>query len=160
MDSIINKLVKDKISDILEETLVYQSDDTSIRHRWIATTHAAAVAWLWFHQSKQDTIIKAFQQTGISLCPSGNDDYKLHVRGLPNLTVGPWELEIESDEELEFVDNTDPTNYGWLATRPFFSSFFSNFFCVISVLACCTDIKFTWSVISVCASPSTCFVCM
>ena len=33
MDSIINKLVKDKISDILEETLVYQSDDTSIRHR-------------------------------------------------------------------------------------------------------------------------------
>ena len=34
MDSIINKLVKGKISDILEETLVpYQSDDTSIGYR-------------------------------------------------------------------------------------------------------------------------------
>ena len=105
------------------------------------------MAWLWFHQSKQDTIIKAFQQTGISLCPSGNDDYKLHVRGLPNLTVGPWELEIESDEELEFVDDTDPTNYGWLATMPFFSSFFLLFSVLFQSLPAVPTL-FTWSVIS------------
>ena len=68
MDTIINKLVTDKISDILEETLVYQSDDTSIGHRRIASIYAVAAAWLWLHQSKQDTIIKAFQQTGSEFC--------------------------------------------------------------------------------------------
>ena len=46
----------------------------------IAITHAVAAAWLWLHQYKQDTIIKAFEQTEISLCPSGKDDHKLHVR--------------------------------------------------------------------------------
>ena len=55
--------------------------------------------------------MKAFQETKMSLCPSSNDDYQLHIRGLPNLTVGPWDLEIESNKELAFVDNTDPTNY-------------------------------------------------
>jgi len=48
--------------------------------------------------------LKPFQQTGISLCPTGNEDHKLHVRGLPNLIVGQWELELESDGEVEFVD--------------------------------------------------------
>jgi len=43
-------------------------------------------------------LIKAFRQTGISLCPSGID-----VRGLPNLIVGLRELELESDEEVELV---------------------------------------------------------
>jgi len=43
IDTIINKLVKDKICDILEETL---DDDTSVGHRRIATTHAVAAAWL------------------------------------------------------------------------------------------------------------------
>jgi len=31
----------------------------------------------------------------------------LHVRGLPNLIVGPWELELESDEEVEFVNEAE-----------------------------------------------------
>ena len=105
--TIINKPVKDKIADILEESLTYESDDTSVGQRRIATTHAVAEAWLWLHQCKQDAIIKAVQQTGISLCPTGKDDHKLYVRGLPDLTVGPWELEMESDEEVEFVDEVE-----------------------------------------------------
>jgi len=60
-----------------------------------------AAAWLWLHQYKQDTIVKAFEQTGISLCPSGKDDHKLHVHGTPDLVVGSWQIELESDEELE-----------------------------------------------------------
>jgi len=104
MDTIINKPVKDKISDILEETLDPEDDDTSVGHCRIAITHAVAAAWLWLNQSKQDATITAFQQTGISLCPSGIDGHKLHVWGLHNLIVGPWELELESDEEVEFLD--------------------------------------------------------
>ena len=107
MDTIINKLVKDKIGDILEETLAYQEEDTSIGHRRIAITHAVAAAWLWLHQEKQQTIIKTFEQTGISLCPTGKEDHKLHVRGLPNLVVGPWEQEVEYFGETEVV--TGPT---------------------------------------------------
>ena len=56
-----------------------------------------------FYQYKQDTIIKAFEQTGISLCPSGKDDHKLHVRGLPGLVVGPWQLELGSDENWNIL---------------------------------------------------------
>jgi len=33
--------------------------------------------------------------------------YNSHVHGLPDLTVGPWELEIESDEVVEFVDEAE-----------------------------------------------------
>ena len=58
--------------------------------------------WLWLHQYKQDTIIKAFEQTGISLCPSGKDDRELHVRGILDLVVGSWQIELESNEELEY----------------------------------------------------------
>jgi len=105
MDTIINKLVNDQIGDILEETLVDDlEEDPDSTDRRIAITHAVAAAWSWLHQYKQDTIIKAFQQTGISLCPTGNEDHKLHVRGLPNLIVGPWELELEPDEEVEVVE--------------------------------------------------------
>jgi len=57
---------------------------------------------VWLHQYKQDTIIKAFEQTGISLCPSDKNDHKLHVHGIPDLVVGPWQIELESDEELEY----------------------------------------------------------
>jgi len=41
MDTIINK---DKIGDILEETLEPEDDDTSVGHRRIAITHAVAAA--------------------------------------------------------------------------------------------------------------------
>jgi len=38
---------------------------------------------------------------------------KLYVRGLPDITVGPWQMEedtLDSDEEVEYmvVDGTDP----------------------------------------------------
>jgi len=75
-----------------------KSNNTSVGQRRITSTHAVAEAWLWLHQCKQDAIVKTFQQTGISLCLTGEDDHKLHLRGLP-VSLG-----IESDEEVEFVD--------------------------------------------------------
>jgi len=96
---LISKLVKDKIADILEETSQSEQQNITVGERRIAITHAVAAAWLWLHQYKRDTIIEAFEQTGISLCPSGKDDHKLHVRGVPDLVVGPWQLELESDEQ-------------------------------------------------------------
>ena len=36
------------------------------------------------------------------MCPSGKHDHKLHVRGILDLVVGPWQIELESDEELEY----------------------------------------------------------
>jgi len=103
MDTILNKLVKDKIADILEETSSTDQHNITVGERRIAITHAIAAAWLWLHQYKQDSIIKAFEQTGISLCPSGKDDHKLYVRGLPDLEVGPWQLESDSESDDEFV---------------------------------------------------------
>ena len=38
MDTIIDKLVKNKMADILEETLAYENDDTSVGQRQIAIT--------------------------------------------------------------------------------------------------------------------------
>ena len=59
----INKLVKDKMADISEETetketLAYENDDTSVGQRRIAITYAVAEAWIWLHRYKQDAIIK------------------------------------------------------------------------------------------------------
>jgi len=55
------------------------------------------------------------QQTSIhiyiSLCPTSKDDHKLHVRGLPDLTIGPGELEIESDEFDGFVDKAEMISF-------------------------------------------------
>ena len=48
---------------------------------------------------------KAFLQTGISLCPTGKAGHKLHVRGLPDLVVGPWELELEYFDGQAEVSN-------------------------------------------------------
>ena len=86
----------------MEETSPSEQQNITVGERRIAITHAVAAAWLWLHQSKRDTIIKPFEQTGISLCPSGKDNHKLHVRGIPGLVVGPWQLELESDEEFEY----------------------------------------------------------
>ena len=81
MDTIINKLVKlDKIADILEETLAYENDDTSVGHCRIAIIYAGGYGYV--HQYKRGAVIKAFQQTGISLCPTGKDDY--HETNNPN----------------------------------------------------------------------------
>jgi len=60
-----NKLVKDKIADILEETSSSEQQNITVGERGIARTHAVAAAWLLLHQYKRDTIIKAFEQTGI-----------------------------------------------------------------------------------------------
>ena len=59
--------------------------DDSIGARRIAITKAVGCAWEWLHLEKQGSIIKAFEQTGISLLPDGSQDHKLLIRGLPTL---------------------------------------------------------------------------
>ena len=56
-----NKLVKDKIADILEETSPSERQNITVGEQRIAITHAVAAAWLWLHRYKRDTIIKAFE---------------------------------------------------------------------------------------------------
>ena len=65
---------------------------------------------------KKDSIIK---QAGISLSPDGTEDTKLYVRGLPDITVGPWKMEdfsgtLDSDEE---VCRRCPCGHPYLSTR-------------------------------------------
>lgn len=114
MDTIINKLVKDKIWELLEDMV---NNDIEVTHetigqRRLLITHAVAKAWNWLHKEKKNSIIKSFEQAGISLCPDGTEDNKLHIRGLPvnSVAVGEWQLDIDSDKEVEFVGSTEPLN--------------------------------------------------
>ena len=62
MDTSLNKLVKDKVADILEETSPTDQHNITVGERRIAiSTHAVAAAWLWLRQYKQGSIIKAFE---------------------------------------------------------------------------------------------------
>jgi len=108
MDTILNKLVKDKIADILEETLEELEDDNtddSVGCRRILITQAVGQAWLWLHKEKKDSIIKSFKQAGISISPDGSEDTKLYVHSLPNITVGPWQMDdmLDSEEEVAYL---------------------------------------------------------
>ena len=49
MDTSPNKLVKDKIADILEETTPPDLKNITVCQRRIAIMHAVAAAWLWLH---------------------------------------------------------------------------------------------------------------
>jgi len=41
----------------------------------------------------------------ISISPDGTEDTKLYVRGLPDITVGPWQMEDTYD--VEYMDGAD-----------------------------------------------------
>ena len=43
--------------------------------------------WEWANQEKQASIVKSFEQTGISLPPDGSQDAKLQIRGLPDFRI-------------------------------------------------------------------------
>ena len=59
MDIILNKLVKDKIVDILEELLeAVEGTDDSVGHRRILITEAVAQAWLWLHTEKKTILLR------------------------------------------------------------------------------------------------------
>jgi len=98
MDTAINSLLKDKISEVIEDEMDEnpdQWDDNNyhISDRRILIVKAVAEAWSWLHQHRKEVIIKSFQQVGISLKPDGSQDHLLHIRDLPNLVVGSWVLE-------------------------------------------------------------------
>ncbi|KAF8435609.1 hypothetical protein BGX38DRAFT_1333204 [Terfezia claveryi] len=83
---------------VLEER---EEEEDSIGMWRIAITHAVARAWEWLHQEKQASIIKAFEQTGISLPPDGSQDHKLQIRGLPDFKITELDT-MEEEDTLEF----------------------------------------------------------
>jgi len=42
----------------------------------------------------------------ISISPDGTEDTKLYVCGLPDITVGPWQME-DTYEDVEYMDGAD-----------------------------------------------------
>jgi len=55
--------------------------------------------------SDHDKLATSFKQAGISISPNGTEDTKLYEHGLPDITVGPWQMEdttdtLDSDEEV------------------------------------------------------------
>ena len=84
MDTVLNKLVKDKIADILEELFEgAERTGDSVGHRRILSWKSMALV-------KKDSIIKSSKEAGISLSPDGTEDVKFYVRGLPDITVGRY----------------------------------------------------------------------
>lgn len=71
LDTILNKLLKDRIAADLDEEVIEdavakagESYEDSVGTRRIAITHAVGRAWEWLHQEKRASIVKAFEQTG------------------------------------------------------------------------------------------------
>ena len=85
---------------------------SAVGERRIAITHAVAHAWSWLHAEKKNSIIKAFEQTGISLPADGSQDHKLNIRGLLDFQIGPVpdlgpDSESESDSDSEYGSESD-----------------------------------------------------
>lgn len=111
MDTVLNKLLKDKIPHFLDNYLQHTNvtlNGDKVGARRVAVTHAVGQAWEWLHAEKQYSIIKAFEQVGISLPPNGSEDHLLYIRGLqqPTFPIGDWNTfgHIDSDEEIEFIE--------------------------------------------------------
>lgn len=107
MDTVLNKVLKDKIPDFLDSYLAatpgpINPHGDKVGARRIAITHAVGQAWEWLHAEKQHSIVKAFKQAGISLSSNGSEDHLLYIRGLqqPTFPIGPH---IDLDEEIEFI---------------------------------------------------------
>lgn len=96
MDTSINKVLKEKISELLDEEMeknpVLWDNDFGIADRRIVITKVVAEAWDWLHREKQLLIIRAFQYTGLALQPDGSTDSLLRIKDLPDLTIGDWTI--------------------------------------------------------------------
>ena len=85
LDTDINKMLKDKIGFFLDEILMENelgltdNSGSQIGNRRVAVTHAVGKAWHWLHEEKRETIVHAFEHTGISLPPDGSKDHKLNI---------------------------------------------------------------------------------
>lgn len=96
MDTSINKVLKEKISCLLDEeaeknpTLWDTGGDFGIADRRIVITKVVAEAWNWLHEEKKLLITRAFQYTGLALRPDGSSDFLLRIKDHPDLTIGDW----------------------------------------------------------------------
>jgi len=96
MDTSINKVLKDRISLLLDEEVEKNPEiwenDFSISDRRIVITKVVADAWHWLHTDRQLLIQRAFLYTGLSLQPDGSTDSLLRIKDLPNFSIGDWHL--------------------------------------------------------------------
>ena len=96
MDTSINKVLKEKISILLDEEVESNPDvwenDFSISDRRITITKVVATAWQWLHTERQLLIQRAFLYTGLSLQPDGSTDSLLRIKDLSTFAIGEWRL--------------------------------------------------------------------
>ena len=95
LDTAINKIFKDYISELLDREMERNSTLWETRHftvsdRRILMTWIVGEAWDWFHREKSKLIVKAFQQVGITLPIDGSQDSELRIKGLKGLEIGDW----------------------------------------------------------------------
>ncbi|KAH0606088.1 uncharacterized protein H6S33_003749 [Morchella sextelata] len=95
LDTAVNKILKGKISELLDLELdknrsLWEEGQFTVGDRRILMTWVVAEAWDWLHQERKELIVKSFRQVGISLAIDGSEDSEIKVKGLDNLEIGDW----------------------------------------------------------------------
>ena len=108
MDTSINKVLKERISLLLDEemekNLELWESDFKIADRRIIITRVVAEAWDWLHCEKKLLIMRAFQYTGLALQPDGSTDSLLRIKDLPDLSIGDWTIQAQSHNPTYGID--------------------------------------------------------
>lgn len=87
----INKPLKDKIRDLIDEAIITSDiDKWTVSERGILTTWRVGDAWYEFALEKGDIIRKAFQNIGLSLAVDGSKDNQLDIKGFDGIDGGDW----------------------------------------------------------------------
>jgi hypothetical protein len=97
LDTAINRILKDHISDLLDEEIdrnpsLWDSGRFTVGDRRVLMTWNVGEAWDWLHREKSQLIVKAFQQVGITLPIDGSLDSELKIKGLEGLEIGDWQV--------------------------------------------------------------------
>jgi hypothetical protein len=58
------------------------------------------IAWKKIHEFYKETIIKTFGKVGLSLNPDGSKDYKIKIKGLPDIQVSDFAREEPEPENI------------------------------------------------------------
>lgn len=94
LDTAVNKTLKSKISELLDEehdkNPIWTTGQFRLGDRRILMTWVIGEAWDWLHREKKELIVSSFWHVGISLVVDGSQDYELKIKGLEDLVIGDW----------------------------------------------------------------------
>lgn len=95
LDTAINRIFKDHISELLDHEMdrnpdLWDSGRFTVSDCHILMTWIVSETWEWLHCEKNQLIIKAFRQVGITLPIDGTQDSQLTIKGLEDLEIGDW----------------------------------------------------------------------